>query len=225
MTPKTIRLNDDLYDYVLNHSLRENPILTQLRQETAAMPEAHMQIAPEQGQLMAMLATLIHARKAIEIGVFTGYSAAVVAEVLPQDGTLIACDIDPDYLAVAQRYWERIGVRQKIDLRVQAALQTLDDLIQAGDTATFDFAFLDADKEHYIDYYERLLVLLRDGGLMVIDNVLWSGRILDPNDQSPATCAIRAFNDHIKSDERVSITMLPVADGITVAMKRPMPAP
>jgi caffeoyl-CoA O-methyltransferase len=220
MSNKTFTLPDALYDYVLSVSLREEPVLRRLRMETATDSMSVMQIAPEQGQFMALLVQLMGARKALEIGVYTGYSALCVANALPADGRLVACDISEPWTAVAQRYWREAGVIGKIDLRLAPALETLDQLIQAGETGTFDFAFIDADKENYTAYYEQVLKLLRPGGLIAIDNTLWSGSVIDPSCQDPDTRAIRAFNKALHTDTRVDISLVPIADGLTFALKR-----
>lgn len=220
MSNKTFALPQPLYDYLLSVSLREAPILRQLREETAGLPAADMQIAPEQGQFMALLARLIGARQALEIGVFTGYSALAVALALPASGQLVACDINPDWTDIARRYWALGGVADRIDLRLAPALDTLDRLMAEGRAGSFDYAFIDADKENYIAYYERCLALIRPGGLILIDNVLWSGRVLDEESEDPETRAIRAFNHHLSRDERVEASMTPFADGLTLARKR-----
>jgi len=209
-----------VYDYLLQNSLREHPLLKQLRDETAEMPMAMMQIAPEQGQFMAMLIQLIGARKTLEIGVFTGYSSLAVAMALPAGGSMVACDIDEHWAAVAQRYWAMAGLSDRIDLRIGPAMQSLDRLIAEGQAGSFDFAFIDADKPAYLNYYERCLALLRPGGLIAIDNVLWSGRVAEVDSDDPDTLAIQAFNEFIAIDDRVNISMIPIADGLTLAHKR-----
>ncbi|CAN5862177.1 MAG: putative O-methyltransferase [Chromatiales bacterium USCg_Taylor] len=220
MTNKTIRLSDALYDYLLSVSSREPEVLRHLRAETASYPEATMQIAPEQGQFMTFLVRLLGVKKAIEIGVFTGYSSLCVALGLPPDGQLIACDVNPQWTSVAERYWRQAGIAGKIDLRLAPAVETLQQLLAGGAAGTFDYAFIDADKESYIDYYELSLLLLRPGGLILVDNVLWGGRVADPGAQDQATEAIRRFNLHLKEDARVDLSMIPVADGLTLARKR-----
>ncbi len=220
MSSRTICLTPELHDYMLSVSLRETEILSQLRQETANHPRSNMQIAPEQGQLMSLLVQLLGAKKTLEIGVFTGYSALSVALALPPDGKIIACDISEEYTAVARRYWQAAGVSDKIDLRLAPALETLDALLANGGAGTFDFAFIDADKENYLAYYERSLQLLRQGGLVAIDNVLWHGRVIDPESQDEETIAIRELNDKIAKDDRVTLSLVPIADGVTLAMKR-----
>jgi len=220
MTRHSIPLTEELNDYLVRVSVREHPMLRRLREETAALENASMQIAPEQGRLMALLVEAIGARRALEIGTFTGYSALVVALALPDDGTLVACDVSEAWTAVARRYWAEAGVAHKIDLRLAPALQTLDDLLAVGEGASFDFAFIDADKESYAAYYERTLRLLRPGGLVAVDNTLWSGRVVDAEVRDASTEAIRAFNAKLAGDDRVSLCMVPVGDGVTLAMKR-----
>jgi predicted O-methyltransferase YrrM len=220
MSKKTLGLDDSLYDYLLSVSLREPDILRQLREETAHYPEAVMQIAPEQGQFMTLLVQLIRATKTLDVGVFTGYSSLCVALALPPSGKVIACDVSEEYTTVARRYWEAAGVAEKIDLRLAPALETLDKLLAAGQAETFDFAFIDADKRNYEGYYERSLQLVRPGGLIAIDNVLWSGRVADPQEQEARTRIIRAFNEKLHHDERVTLSLVPIADGLTLALKR-----
>jgi caffeoyl-CoA O-methyltransferase len=220
MSRQSLTLSDALYDYLLEVSLREPPLLARLREETAALPRSGMQISPEQGQFMALLAELVGARRVLEVGTFTGYSALVVALALPADGRIITCDVDEDMTAIARRYWAEAGVADKIDLRLGPAVDTLDALLADGGADTFDFAFVDADKESYDAYYERALALLRQGGLMVIDNVLWSGAVADPEQQDADTSALRALNAKLHGDQRVSLSLLPVSDGITLARKR-----
>lgn len=219
MSNKTLGLSDALYDYLLSVSVRESPLLRRLRQETATDPMARMQIAPEQGQFMALLARILGARRALEIGVFTGYSSLCVAAALPAEGRLVACDTNDAWTRVARRYWREAGVEDKIDLRLAPALDTLDALLQGGEQGGFDFAFIDADKREYGAYYERVLALLRAGGLVAIDNTLWNGSVVDPEDQSEDTVAIRAFNEQLHGDERVSLSLVPIGDGLTLALK------
>jgi len=220
MSNKTLALDSQLYDYLLSVSLREPDILQQLRAETAHHPNAIMQIAPEQGQFMALLVQLLGAKKTLEIGVFTGYSSLRVALALPPEGKIIACDVSEEYTAVARRYWEAAGVAHKIELRLAPALETLDKLLADQQAETFDFAFIDADKANYQAYYERSLQLLRPGGLIVIDNVLWSGQVADSQVQDESTQAIRALNDKLHHDQRVTLSLVPIADGLTLALKR-----
>lgn len=220
MTKQTLGLEPQLYEYLLSVSLREPEILTQLRQETAQHPMAAMQIAPEQGQFMALLVQLIGAKKTLEVGVFTGYSSLAVALALPPDGKVIACDVSEEFTAIARRYWQQAGVADKIDLHIAPAMETLDQLIAAGETGTFDFAFIDADKSNYDGYYERSLQLIRPGGLIAIDNVLWSGRVADPEIQDNRTTKIRAFNKKLHQDQRINLSLVPIADGLTLAWKK-----
>ncbi|HUL09214.1 MAG TPA: class I SAM-dependent methyltransferase [Candidatus Acidoferrum sp.] len=220
MSSRTIPMTDRLYDYLLKVSLREPPLLAELRAETAKLPMAMMQISPEQGQFMALLAELIGARKAIEVGTFTGYSALCVAGALPPDGKLIACDISEEFTAVARRYWAKSGIGDRIELRLAPALDTLKSLLKDGGPGSFDFAFIDADKTQYDAYYEAILKLLRPGGLIAIDNVLWSGAVADGRKRDADTVALRALNEKLKTDKRVTLSMLPIGDGLTLARKR-----
>jgi caffeoyl-CoA O-methyltransferase len=220
MSNKSIQLDNRLYDYLLSVSLREPGVLRQLREETASHPYGGMQIAPEQGQFMAMLVDLIGARRVLEIGVFTGYSSTCMALALPPDGRLMALDLSVEYTEIARRYWQLAGVADKIELRLGPALASLDRLIKDGASGSFDLAFIDADKRHYDAYYERSLRLLRQGGLLLIDNVLWGGKVADPAVEDADTQAIRALNQKIHADDGVTAVLLPVADGLTVARKR-----
>ena len=220
MSNQSINLNDQLYRYFQSVSLREPDILTQLRQETAQHSMSQMQIAPEQGQFMALLVQLLGAKKTLEVGVFTGYSSLVVALALPPDGKVVACDVSEEYTSIARRYWQQAGVADKIDLHIAPALETLDQLLAAGQAGTFDFAFIDADKSNYDGYYERSLQLVRSGGLVAIDNVLWYGKVADPQVQDKSTNSIRAFNQKLHQDSRVSLSMVPIGDGLTLARKR-----
>lgn len=220
MSNKTLDLNDRLYDYILANSLREPDVLKQLREETAKHPRAAMQISPEQGQFMALLVRLMGAQKTLEIGVFTGYSTLSVALALPNGGQVIACDVSEEYTAIARRYWQAAGVEQKIVLKIAPALETLDKLLAAGEANTFDFVFIDADKENYEGYYERSLQLVRKGGLIAIDNVLWGGSVADPEKQDSDTRAIRALNQKLSKDPRINLSMVPIGDGLTLALKR-----
>ncbi|MCC5641259.1 class I SAM-dependent methyltransferase [Nostoc sp. CHAB 5844] len=219
MTTQTLGLKPNLYQYLLSVSGREPEILTQLRQETAQHPMGRMQIAPEQGQLMSLLVQLIAANKTLEVGVFTGYSTLVVALALPKTGKVVACDTSEEYTAIARRYWQQAGVSEKIDLHIAPAMETLDRLLANGETETFDFAFIDADKSNYDSYYERSLQLVRPGGLIAIDNVLWSGRVADIQVQDNRTKKIRAFNQKLHQDSRVTLSLIPIADGLTLARK------
>ncbi len=213
-------LSEELYDYILSASLREADVLRRLREETTAMPMAVMQIAPEQGQFMALIVELIGAKRTLEVGVFTGYSSLAVALALPDDGHITACDVSEEWTAIAQRYWADAGVAHKIDLRLAPAIETLDALLADGQAGSYDFAFIDAEKTEYADYYERVLQLLRQGGLVAVDNVLWNGAVADPANDEDDTNAIRAFNEKLLGDDRVSISLLPLADGLTLARKR-----
>jgi predicted O-methyltransferase YrrM len=219
MSNTTIGLSDELRRYLLDVSVREPAVLARLRQETAGLPMAIMQITPEQGQLLALLVRLLQARRCLEVGTFTGYSALWVALALPADGRITACDVSEEWTAVARRYWQEAGVADKIDLRLAPALETLDGLIAQGADGQYDFAFIDADKGNYWNYYERVLTLLRPGGLIAVDNTLWGGRPADPNDREPTTVVIRDFNARLSQDPRVHISMLPVGDGVTLIWK------
>ena len=220
MSNRSIVLTDSLYEYMNDVSLREPPLLLALREETAELTQRAMQISPEQGQFMALLARLIGARRCLEVGVFTGYSSLATALALPDDGRIVACDVSEEWTAIARRYWKRAGVDHKVDLRLAPASETLDALIAEGHGGTYDFAFVDADKTSYLDYYERALVLLRSGGLMLIDNTLWSGRVADPEVADADTVALRHFNEVLHRDERVDLSLLPMGDGLTLARKR-----
>jgi predicted O-methyltransferase YrrM len=219
MTSRDVKLDDHLYAYIREHSAREHPVLRELREATAGMKHAGMQVSPEQGQFMALLARLVKARRAIEIGVFTGYSSLAVALALPEDGRLVACDINEEWTSMARRFWEKAGVARKIELRLAPAQGTLDELIARGESGSYDFAFIDADKSRYMAYYERCLTLLRPGGLVVVDNTLWSGAVADPGKKDEDTEAIRAFNDAVHRDKRVAMSLLPIGDGVTLALK------
>ena len=220
MSNRTIRLDDRTYAYLLAHSLREAPELAKLRAETASHPRVNMQIAPEQGQFMQMLVRLVGARRAIEVGVFTGYSSLAVVLAMPRDGRLLACDISEEYTAVARRHWKAAGVEGRIELVIAPAQATLDARLAAGEAGHYDFAFIDADKTGYLGYYERLLELLRPGGLIVVDNTLWSGAVADPANRDPDTVALREFNDLLLADPRIDLSLLPVGDGLTLARRR-----
>ena len=211
---------EDLAQYIRSVTLREPEILKKLREETSKLPNAMMQIGPEQGQFMGMLIRLLGAKLTLEVGVFTGYSSTVVALALPDDGRIVACDVSEEYTSMARRYWRKAGVEHKVGLRLAPAVESLDALLADGKSGAFDFAFIDADKENYDRYYERALKLLRPGGLIAIDNVLWHGKVLDQSVQDADTRAIRALNEKLHRDERVLVSLLPIGDGLTLACKR-----
>ena len=222
MSSRSIGLSDKVQDYLIANSLRESPLQRQLRDETASAlgGSAGMQIAPEQGQFMALMAKLIGARLAVEIGTFTGYSALAVAQALPPDGRLIACDISADWTAIGRRYWAEAGIADRIDLRLGPATETLAALRTSADAGQFDLAFIDADKGNYLRYFEDCLALLRPGGLIMIDNVLWSGSVADPTKADADTVAIRRLNAALHKDERIDLSLVPIGDGLTLARKR-----
>ncbi len=220
MTLRSIGLDDAVRAYLMEVSVREPDVLRRLREETAALPMAAMQIGPEQGQFMALLVELVGARRTLEIGVFTGYSSLWVALALPPEGSIVACDVSEEWTAVGRRYWREAGVADKIELRLAPALETLDALLAAGEAGRFDFAFVDAEKTEYADYYERVIELMRPGGLIAVDNVLWNGAVADPARDDADTVAIRAFNEMLGGDDRVSLAMVPIGDGLTLARKR-----
>ena len=220
MSNKTFTMPDALYEYMTAVSLREPDVLARLRKETGRLSMSMMQIAPEQGQFMQLLVKALGIRRAIEIGVFTGYSSLCVALAMPEDGRIVACDVNKKWTDIARRYWKDAGVDNKIELRLAPALETLDTLIGERLENNFDFAFIDADKAAYKTYYERALVLIRPGGLIAIDNTLWAGSVADKTNQTEDTQAIREFNRHVHEDERVDMSLLPVGDGLTLALKR-----
>jgi len=220
MSDSTINLTSTLYSYLKNNSLREPEILKKLRNETHKKFQERMQISSEQGQFMRLLIEILGAKKTLDIGTFTGYSALAVALSLPDDGKVIACDTNEQWTNMAKYFWEAAHVSHKIELKLAPALQTLDKLLADGEANTFDFAFIDADKKNYISYYERSLALLRTGGLIAIDNVLWGGQVSDPTIHDSDTVIIRELNSIVLADERVSISMLPIGDGLTLARKR-----
>jgi predicted O-methyltransferase YrrM len=220
MTDITLNLTEQLYEYYQKFSLREVPILKQLRAQTQKMSMSQMQISPEQGQFMQLLVQVLRAKKTLDIGVFTGYSALAVALVLPKEGKIIACDINVEWTKIAQKFWQLAGVANTIDLRLGPATQTLQSLIDKGESNTFDFAFIDADKVNYPAYYELALQLVRPGGLIAIDNVLWGGAVADPTINDNNTRIIRELNAAILQDSRVDISMLPISDGLTLAYKK-----
>jgi len=221
MANKSLNLSEALYDYLLDMSLREPEVLGRLRAATEKEELAEMRSAPEQGQFMAMLLKLIGAKRAIEVGTYTGYATLWMALALPEDGEIITCDVSERWTFVARRFWEDAGVDGKIRLELKPAVETLGQLLADGGEGAFDFAFIDADKVNYENYFELCLKLLRPGGLIAVDNVLWGGSVIDPDKEDEATEAIRAFNKKLKSDERIELSMLPVADGLTLALKSP----
>lgn len=220
MSNRTLTLDDRTYRYLLEHSLREAPELAKLRAETASHPKANMQIAPEQGQFMQMLVRLTGARRAIEVGVFTGYSSLAVMLAMPPDGRLLALDVSEEYTGVAHRHWQAAGVADRIELVIAPAKATLDARIAGGEAGRYDFAFIDADKTSYLAYYERLLTLVRPGGLIVVDNTLWGGEVANPGNREADTVALREFNDALHEDPRIDLALLPIADGVTLARVR-----
>jgi predicted O-methyltransferase YrrM len=220
MSNATLPLDENLYRYLLDHSLRETPLMRKLREVTAQDELSRMQIAPEQGQFIALLVELLGAERIIEVGTFTGYSALCMAQALPPGGELVCCDLSREWTDIAQSFWQEAGVDDRISLHLAPALDTLDRLLEKGAAESFDMAFIDADKPNYLNYYERCLQLLRTGGLLLFDNTLWSGAVADPRDREPDTLAIRELNDALHRDERVSISLVPIGDGLTLARKR-----
>lgn len=213
---KTVPMTDALYEYVLRSWSRESDLMKRLRQETAAMPEAGMQISPDQGQLMHVLAKLLGVRRYLEIGVFTGYSSLSVATALPHDGEVVACDVSEEFTAIARRYWQEAGVSDKIDLRIAPAQETLAQL----PSGSFDLAFIDADKPGYPAYFEECLRLVRKGGAILVDNVLWDGKVADDAVADESTVILREFNAKLHRDERVDLALIPIADGLSIARVR-----
>ncbi|HYO45561.1 MAG TPA: class I SAM-dependent methyltransferase [Gemmatimonadota bacterium] len=220
MSLRSIGLDEKLYAYLIDVSLREPDVLRRLREETARRENASMQIAPEQGQFMALLVNLIGAERTLEIGSFTGYSALAVALALPPHGSVTACELSEEYAAVARHWWAKGGVADKIEIRVGPAIETLDRMVEDGMAGCFDFAFIDADKEGYLAYWERCLRLVRRGGLIGVDNVLWSGRVVEAEDVEESTVAIRSFNARVRDDDRVDLSLVPIGDGLTLARVR-----
>ena len=220
MSSSTIGLNKELRNYMLNVSFRDDEVLEQLRKETLTLKEAEMQISPEQGAFLSILTKILNAKKTLDIGVFTGYSSLVVARQLPDNGRIIACDTSIEWTNIAKKYWKLAEVDQKVDLYLAPAKNTLEKLIEEGQESTYDFSFIDADKINYQSYYENSLKLIKPGGVIAIDNVLWSGKVIDNNDSEPATRAIRLFNEKLYQDNRVFISMVPIGDGLTLAYKK-----
>ena len=220
MSNRPTIIDEHLYRYILDTTVRETPALAALRQATADHPRAVMQIAPDQGQFMAVMTRLIGARQVIEVGTFTGYSALAMAQALPEDGRLLCCDISDEYTGVGRPFWEQAGVDHKIDLRIAPALETLDALLAEGAQGQFDMAFIDADKENYPHYYERCLKLLRPGGLLLFDNTLWNGAVAEDAGDDPDTLALQALNSALAEDDRVDAAMATIADGLTLVRIR-----
>lgn len=220
MSNRTTPLDDTLYQYVLEHSLRENDVQRRLREMTMGLEQANMQIAPEQGQFMALLVKLTGAKQVLEIGTFTGYSALAMAAALPAAGRIVCCDVSAEWTSMAEPYWREAGVRERIDLRIAPALDTLDALIGNGEGGNFDLAFIDADKTNYLRYYERCLHLVRPGGLIMFDNTLWDGRVADPTVDDDDTVALRELNDTLHRDERIDLSLVPIGDGLSLARIR-----
>ncbi len=219
MSNRTLSIDDRLYDYLCDVSVDESELLHQLREETAQLEYSVMQISPEQGQFMALLMKLMGATRAIEIGTFTGYSSICIASAMPENGKLICCDISPQWTGIAEKYWALAGLENKIDLHIQPAEKTLKMLLNEGGERSFDFIFIDADKQNYIMYYEMALQLLKKGGMIAVDNTLWSGAVADPENTEAGTRAIRRFNDMVKKDTRVSKSLLTIGDGLTLVLK------
>jgi predicted O-methyltransferase YrrM len=220
MSNRTLNLTDPLYQYLLEHGVRESAALAALRAETQQLTARGMQISPEQGAFMALLLRLMGARRVLEVGTFTGYSALAMAEALPDDGRVTACDVSEEWTAIATAAWQRAGLAHRIELRLAPATETLDALIDQGAAGDYDFMFIDADKSNYDAYYERGLQLVRPGGIIAIDNVLWGGSVVDPQRQDDDTRAIRALNRKVRDDSRVDAVMLPLGDGLTLARRR-----
>jgi predicted O-methyltransferase YrrM len=213
-------IEERIYRYILDNSLRDLPVLEQLRRETAKMPMGGMQVSPDQGQFMGLMVKLTGARRIVEVGTFTGYSSLAMALALPEDGRIVACDVSEEYTQVARRYWKAAGVAHKIELRLGPGAQTLEKMLKAGEGGSYDLAFIDADKVSYDAYYEYCLKLLRQGGLIMIDNVLWGGRPANAEEKGEDTMAIRKLNAKIRADERVDQVLLSIGDGLTLARKR-----
>ena len=220
MTNKTIGISDELAAYVVRVGTREPDLLARLREETAAIPQHGMQVAPEQGAFLALLVELTGARRCIEVGTFTGYSSLAVALALPEDGRLVCCDVSEEWTGLARKYWREAGVADKVDLRIAPAADTLDQLLAGDEADAYDFAFVDADKSGYDGYYERLLKLVRPGGLIAFDNTLWHGRVLEEDPEDEDTRALQTLNEKLSGDQRVSLSLVPFADGVTLARRR-----
>jgi predicted O-methyltransferase YrrM len=220
MSRTTIQIDEALNDYLRDISVRETEVMSDLRERTAEMEAANMQISSEQGALMTLLVELMGVGRAVEIGTFTGYSALCIARAMPDDGELICCDVDEEWTSIAQDYWKEAGLDDRIRLELRPALETLEALIDDRQAESFDFAFVDADKENYVDYYDRCMTLVRPGGLLAFDNVLWGGSVVDPEDDDASTRAIRRLNETIADDARVTPSMVPIGDGLLLARKR-----
>jgi len=220
VSPKSLPMSDQLHSYLLEYGMREHPVLAELRLRTGEHPQGQMLLAPEQGQLLGLLLQMLGARRTLDIGTFTGYSALVAALNVGEDGQVIACDVNSSDTDIARNYWTKAGVADRIDLRLAPAIETLDGLIASGESGAFDFAFIDADKSNYVVYFERSIELLRTGGLVAIDNTLWSGRVADPENTQSSTQNIRAFNTHVHGETRVEMVVLPIGDGLTLAYKK-----
>jgi len=219
MSPQSLTLTSELHQYIIDTGIREPHVLTELRRRTAKHPAQQMLLAPEQGQLLSMLIKLIGANRPLDIGTFTGYSSTVVALALPDDGTMISCDVNETDTTIAREFWTKAGVESKIELRLAPALETLDSLVADGQSDTFDFSFIDADKGNYINYFQRSLELVRVGGLIAVDNTLWSGRVLEAEPEQGTTVSIKSFNSYAHAEDRVELVMVPVGDGLTLARK------
>ena len=220
MSNRTLNLDERLYQYLLDHSVRESALLRELREVTSKLEMGRMQISPEQGQFMTLLVELLGVERIIEIGTFTGYSALCLAQAMPAHGELVCCDVNKEWTDIGRRFWHDAGVEDRIQLHLAPALETLDRLIENGEMESIDMAFIDADKTNYLNYYERCLTLVHRGGLIMFDNTLWGGAVADPVDQDADTQALRELNNRLHKDERVSISLVPIGDGFTLARKR-----
>lgn len=220
MSNQSIGLNDELQRYILEYSVHEHPLLAELREETARLEQSNMQIAPEQGQFMALMARLIGAKRYIEVGTFTGYSALAVTLAMPDDGRTIACDVNKEWTDIARKYWQKAGLEERILLELRPALKTLEELLVSGCEDTFDLAFIDADKTGYIDYFERCHELVRPGGLIMVDNTLWDGKVANAAEDDEDTEAIREFNGYLREREEIDVSLVPIGDGLTLVRKQ-----